>query len=152
MALARQLVPQTEQTYAVEVPATVKKGGKQPNRLAQIRLAWTQLCMPAPSYVKGYSGMEVWIVRAWEPAPPVGAEAVEWILLTSLAVNDWDGARYLTQIYECRWRVGVSREGFLTQSVQVRPRLTDSGLVAREAPGRESQPVKPSDTTLGKES
>jgi hypothetical protein len=45
----------------------------------------------------------------------------------------------------------VSREGSLTQSVQVRPRRTDSGLVAREAPGRESQPVKPSDNTLGKE-
>jgi hypothetical protein len=105
MELARQLVPQTEQTYAVEVPATVKKGVKQPKRLAQIRLAWIQLHMPAPSYVKGHSGMEVWIVRAWEPEPPVGAEAVEWILLTSLAVNDWDGARYITQIYECRWLV-----------------------------------------------
>jgi hypothetical protein len=45
----------------------------------------------------------------------------------------------------------VSREGFLTQSVQVRPRLKDSGLVAREAPGRESKPVKPSDTPLCKE-
>jgi hypothetical protein len=46
----------------------------------------------------------------------------------------------------------VSSQGSLTQSVQVRPRLTDSGLVAREAPGRESQPVKPSDNTLCKES
>jgi len=54
--------------------------------------------------------------------------------------------------YRRRWIVGVSREGSLTQSVQVRPRLTDSGLVAREAPGRESKPVKPSDITLGKES
>jgi hypothetical protein len=32
---------------------------------------------------------------------------VEWILLTSLAVNDWDGARYITQIYECRWLVEI---------------------------------------------
>jgi hypothetical protein len=47
--------------------------------------------------------------------------------------------------------VGVSREGSLTQSVQVRPRRTDSGLVAREVPGRESQPVKPSDNPLGRE-
>jgi putative transposase len=50
-----------------------------------------------------------------------------------------------------RWVVGVSREGSLTQSVQVRPRPTDSGLVAREAPGRASQPVKPSDNLLGRE-
>ena len=50
------------------------------------------------------------------------------------------------------WVVGVSSQGSLTQSVQVRPRQKDSSLVAREAPGRESQPVKPSDNTLCKES
>jgi hypothetical protein len=71
------------------------------------------------------------------------------VLVTNLPQATAHGtvARYLR-----RWPVGVSREGSLTQSVQVRPRLTDSGLVAREAPGRESKPVKPSDTTLGKES
>jgi transposase-like protein/transposase Tn5 family protein len=105
MELARTLGAQTEQTYAVEVPATVKKGVQHPKRIAQIRLAWTQIHMPAPSYVKGHLGMEVWIVRAWESEPPAEAEAVEWILITSLAVNDWDNARYLTQIYECRWLV-----------------------------------------------
>jgi hypothetical protein len=101
-ALARQLVPQTERTYAVEGPATGKRGGKQPKRRAQIHLAWTPLHLPAPSYVTGHAGLEVWLVRAWEPAPPAGAEAVEWILLTSLSMNDWDQARYLTQLYECR--------------------------------------------------
>ena len=105
MKLARQLVSPTDQTYEVEVPATGKKEGKQPPRRAQIRLAWTQLQMPAPSYVKGQSGLEVWIVRAWEPEPPAGAEAVEWILSTSLTVNSWPEARYLTQLYECRWLV-----------------------------------------------
>jgi len=55
MELARTLGAQTEQTYAVEVPATVKKGIQHPNRLAQIRLAWTQIHMSAPSYVKGHS-------------------------------------------------------------------------------------------------
>jgi hypothetical protein len=55
-------------------------------------------------------------------------------------------------VYSLRWQVGVSSQGSLTQSVQVRPRPRDSGLVAREAPGRESQPVKPSDNTLCKES
>jgi Transposase Tn5 dimerisation domain len=105
MALARKLVSPTEQTYAVEVPATVKKGGQQPKRLAQLRLAWTQIHLPAPSYVKGPPGLEVWLVRAWEPEPPAGGEGVEWILITSLAVNDWGAARYVTQIYECRWLV-----------------------------------------------
>jgi hypothetical protein len=60
-------------------------------------------------------------------------------------------AEQIAQWYYWRWQIAVSREGPITQSVQVRPRLTDSGLVAREAPGRESQPVKPSDNLLGRE-
>jgi hypothetical protein len=60
-------------------------------------------------------------------------------------------AAMVLQWYRVRWQVAVSREGSITQSVQVRPRLTDSGLVAREAPGRESKPVKPSDNPLGRE-
>jgi len=105
MEVARQLVSPTKQAYAVEVPARVNKGTKHPKRRAQICLAWTQIHMPAPSYGKGHPGMEVWLVRAWEPEPPVGVEAVEWILLTSLTGDDWEAARYLTQLYECRWLV-----------------------------------------------
>lgn len=105
MKRARQLVSPTVQTYEVEVPATSKKGIHQPPRRAQIRLAWTPLQLPAPSYVKGHAGLAVWLVRAWEPAPPAGAEAVEWVLLTSLKVRSWAEARYVTQLYECRWLV-----------------------------------------------
>jgi hypothetical protein len=39
----------------------------------------------------------------------------------------------------------------MVQSVKDRPRLTDSGLVAGEAPWRESKTVEPSDNILGKE-
>jgi len=68
-------------------------------------MAWTPIHIPVPSYLKNQldtqgieEGIEVWIVRAWEPDPPPGAEAVEWILLTTLPVEDWEGARYITQI------------------------------------------------------
>jgi hypothetical protein len=44
-----------------------------------------------------------------------------------------------------RWEIGVSGEGHITQSVEVRPRSKDSGLVAWEAPWRESKTVEPSD-------
>ena len=72
----------------------------------------------------------------------------EIVLLTNLLEF---GATTIAAIYKERWKIGVSSQGSLTQSVQVRPRLKDSGLVAREAPGRESKPVKPSDNTLCKE-
>jgi hypothetical protein len=47
--------------------------------------------------------------------------------------------------------VGVSRQGHIVQSVRDRPRLTDSSLVAGEAPWRESKTAEPSDNILGKE-
>ncbi len=57
----------------------------------------------------------------------------------------------IAQIYKCRWQIGVSREGHIVQPVKVRPRLTDSGLVAWEAPWRESKTGEPSDNILRKE-
>jgi hypothetical protein len=33
-------------------------------------------------------------------------------------------------IYRCRWQIGVSREGFITQLAQVQPRPRDASLVA----------------------
>ena len=50
--------------------------------------------------------------------------------------------------YRRRWLVGVSGEGHIVQSVEVRSRSRDSGLVAWEAPWRESKTVKPSDHVL----
>jgi hypothetical protein len=55
-------------------------------------------------------------------------------------------AAQLARVYGKRWSIGVSREGHRIQSVEVRPRQKDSGLVAWEAPWREHKPVEPSDT------
>lgn len=47
-----------------------------------------------------------------------------------------------------RWFIAVSSQGHINQSVKVRPRLKDSGLVAWEVPWRESKTVEPSDNIL----
>ncbi|MBM4259765.1 MAG: IS4 family transposase, partial [Deltaproteobacteria bacterium] len=65
------------------------------------------------------------------------------LFITNVPATVWS-APTVGLAYSLRWQVGVSSQGSLTQSVQVRPRPTDSSLVAREAPGRESKPVKPS--------
>ena len=59
--------------------------------------------------------------------------------------------KQLLQIYFDRWQIGVSSQGHIVQSVQDRPRPKDSGLVAGEAPWRESKTAEPSDNMLGKE-
>jgi hypothetical protein len=72
--------------------------------------------------------------------------------LTNLSgVRDSQTLWWIVQIYLTRWKIGVSRQGHIIQSVQDRPRLKDSGLVAGEAPWRESKTAEPSDNILRKE-
>jgi len=61
------------------------------------------------------------------------------------------GATTIARIYKERWQIGVSSQGHIVQSVRDRPRPKDSGLVAGEAPWRESKTAEPSDIMLGKE-
>jgi hypothetical protein len=68
-----------------------------------------------------------------------------------LATETTLSAETIVRLYARRWGIGVSREGHTFQSVEVRPRLKDSGLVAWEAPWRESKTVEPSDNLFRKE-
>ncbi len=61
------------------------------------------------------------------------------------------GPTTIAAIYKDRWQIGVSRQGHIVQPVKDRPRPTDSGLVAWEAPWRENKTVEPSDNMLRKE-
>jgi len=47
----------------------------------------------------------VWCVRVWELDPPAGEEAVEWLLLTNVAVENVAAAQQCVDWYECRWLV-----------------------------------------------
>ena len=55
----------------------------------------------------------------------------------------------IAALYKSRWQIGVSSQGHINQPVRVRPRLTDSSLVAWEASRSESETMKPSDNMLG---
>jgi hypothetical protein len=55
------------------------------------------------------------------------------------------------EVYCQRGEIGVSSQRHINQSVRVRPRLTDSSLVAWEASWSESEMMKPSDNILRKE-
>ena len=76
-------------------------------------------------------------------------ETGKWLVFLT---NRFDlSAKTICDLYKARWRVGVSSEGHINLSVKVRPRLKDSGLVAWEAPWRETKTVVPSDKAPRKE-
>ena len=95
--------------------------------------------------------LPMYAVYAYESEPPENEESIEWMLITNLPVTNFQEACEKVAWYCLRWRIGVSRQGHVVQSVKDRPRPKDSGLVAWEAPWRESKTVEPSDKILGKE-
>ncbi|MGH7593989.1 MAG: IS4 family transposase [Gemmatimonadales bacterium] len=136
---------------------TIPGNGKRKARTAVIEVKVAQATIRPPQR-RGHardSGstdpIAVQVIGATENAPPAGQEAVSWVLLTNLPVADFDAAREKVQWYGKRWGIGVSSQGHVFKSVEVRPRSKDSGLVAWEALWRESKTVEPSDNRLLKE-
>jgi len=71
-------------------------------------VAWTPLTVRPPAAVRGAAPRPVWVVRVWEPDPPVGVESLEWILGTTVPVNgaadaweraDWSAGRWRVEEY-----------------------------------------------------
>src|SRR5437763_3863553 len=82
----------------------------------------------------------VWVVRVWEPEPPEGVQALEWILLTSVPTAtlaqawqrvDWYRARWIVEDYHQGLKTGCSIELRQLQSYQALRRLL--GLLAPTA-------------------
>ncbi|MDB6065290.1 MAG: transposase [Pedosphaera sp.] len=51
--------------------------------------------------------LKLWAVLARETEPPAGAEAVEWLLLTSVPVPDLAAALQVLHWYACRWEIEI---------------------------------------------
>jgi hypothetical protein len=100
---ARSLPFDPASQYSVAVQATPK----HPAREAQVQLAWGALTIPvptqAPDAVQAYAPLAAWVVRAYEPQPPDGEEALEWILVTSLPVQSLADAQEKVSWYTHRW-------------------------------------------------
>ena len=77
-------------------------------RRAAVELRWSEISVPVPSRERRRLGSEpvrLTAVHAFEPAPPSGAEALEWLLLTTLPVGTAEEARRVLDLYGLRWRI-----------------------------------------------
>jgi len=100
---ARRLSAQAEGGYSVEVPACKD----QPARKAEVVLQWGMVKIGpgshAPTTMRHHAPLVVSLLRVWEPNPPLGAEAVEWILLSDLPITTVTEAHRMVDWYSCRW-------------------------------------------------
>jgi hypothetical protein len=84
------------------------------------------------------------VVRAEDKAPK---DNPRFVITNMNQTPQW----LYEEVYCQRGEIGVSSQGHINQSVRVRPRLTDSSLVAWEASWSESETMRPSDNMLRKE-
>ena len=100
---ARSMPEHPDSAYTIQVAAT----RKHPARQAHLALAWTQAVIApspqSPPEIRDHKPLTVWVLRAWEPDAPLGAEAVEWVLLTSLPISSLEDAQHRVDWYTCRW-------------------------------------------------
>jgi hypothetical protein len=58
---------------------------------------------PVNGVVLSKTEVKAWVVRVWEPEPPDGGEALEWILLTTTPIQSGEDAWERVKWYRWRW-------------------------------------------------
>ena len=98
-------------TLARSLPAqgvvvmTVPAERGRPEREALVQISWSPVVIQAPTNGTALSmtPLKASLVRVWEPEPPEGIEPLEWILVTSVAVNTAEDAWQRVTWYKWRW-------------------------------------------------
>lgn len=83
---------------------------RRPNRLArtaQLEVRFAAVQLRAPSARRRLPAVRLWAVWACEIDAPQGVEPVEWMLLTTVPVEDFAGADQKIEWYLRRWGIEV---------------------------------------------
>jgi hypothetical protein len=102
MAFARGLPGRLDDVVEVS-----QRGGR-PGRRARVRLDGAAVRLEPPRQLprRGqYRDLRVWVVRVWEPEPPPGGEALEWVLLSTSPAETDEQLRKRRDWYALRWPV-----------------------------------------------
>ena len=100
---------------ARQIRVASQKG--RPGRTATVRIAWRAVTLQPPANGRGRERgvpLAVWAVRVFEPEPPAGVEAIDWLLLTNVAVGALEGAWERVAWYACRMVVEDYHKGMKT--------------------------------------
>jgi Transposase Tn5 dimerisation domain len=97
------------QPVVEELRLQVPRRGPQPGRAARLALRYgpVTLCPPRHRKREGLPEGALWAVQVGEIAPPTAVEPIEWLLLTTVAVQTVDDARERVAWYACRWGIEV---------------------------------------------
>lgn len=75
-------------------------------RRARLAVSWQAVTVRSPRINRGKgTTIQAWALRTWEEQPPPGAPPLEWLLLTSVPVEQLADALERLDWYTCRWKV-----------------------------------------------
>jgi hypothetical protein len=98
-------------TAPLAATITIHLGARagQAAREATLAVRWQQITLRPPNSraKEKLPNITVWAVWAVETAPPVGVEAVEWLLLTTVSLTSTDQALSILEWYTARWGIEV---------------------------------------------
>jgi Transposase DNA-binding/Transposase Tn5 dimerisation domain len=97
------------QPVAAQLGLHVPRRGPQPAREATLALRFCPLTLRPPQHRKaeGFPAVTLWAVQVCEVEPPAEGEPIEWLWLTTVAVETVDDAIERVQWYSCRWGIEV---------------------------------------------
>jgi hypothetical protein len=79
---------------------------RRDERDAELRIRFAPVSIRRPNNVKEVidtEHLQLYVVHVFEPSPPEGEEAVEWVLFTSEPVTNLDEALAVVDHYRARW-------------------------------------------------
>ncbi len=86
---------------------SIPRQKNRPARIARLGVRFTEVCLNSPKRHKKLRPIKVWAVLAQEIEVPVGIEPLEWMLLTTCPVSDFDLAVEKLDWYAKRWGIEV---------------------------------------------
>ena len=93
---------------AATIELQVPRQGKQPARVATMQLSFGQIVLAPPANKQHLAPVPMWVVLAREEDPPKDIkQPLEWMLLTTVAVNSLADAVERLQWYAVRWGIEV---------------------------------------------
>lgn len=76
-------------------------------RTARLSVRFREVVLRPPQGKTALGEMRLWAVHAIEEQPPAGVKGLEWMLLTSIEVKDFDAACEKLDWYAQRWMIEV---------------------------------------------
>lgn len=112
---------------ATTIRLHVPRQPDHPKRVAQIEIRWQEiaLCPPRKRKTERLPIISVWAVWAQEIDAPDGVETIEWMLLTTRAVQSTEEALERLAWYACRWGIEVWHK-ILKSGCQIEARQLES--------------------------